>query len=319
MSATGTCDAGDIVTGLYGQYTLGRIQQVCLRCGNGKEIGCVGQGGYDNAPGIINFDPSPKVDGWDTEMVLDSDGIKGVLSFMPAGAANRVNPCPTGQKIVGYTGYTNTLPGNMNLEYAKNIGAYNLTCGYPADYCANNLESEYCHINPPSAAILNEACAKNMTDTCRNRRTELNGTVVEAYCFPQSSGGALISDPLCSCYATPPDALKGPGRSIPQCWNSDCATHGYVPSPGLACPDVTICKQDWDTQGTGNIYKDTVQVINCGGDSGAITTGSGSGLGFTITPSMWIIIIIIILVILMADSDDTIQGLNANPYIVQVT
>lgn len=157
--------------------------------------------------------------------------------------------CPKDQVVVGIDGGTDS-----NV-----ITSLNVVCDYPEDYCINNLESPYCKDLVPSSIILNKACAKNMTQTCIDRQTELNDTVVSDYCEKNKD------DPFCACYHDQaPAGIPAEIAGLPQCWSKKCATHGYKPHTLQSCPTVTVCKQELSIAGSNNIIQsDKLQVIDC--------------------------------------------------------
>jgi hypothetical protein len=111
--------------------------------------------------------------------------------------------------------------------------------------------------------LLNKSCAKNMTATCRNRRTELDESLVLDFCRYN------ISDPLCGCLLPVPDYLAGKGvDGMPQCWNQACATSGYLlGNLNKPCPDITICNQNIGTSGDSNVLTKNINTQDCSSKS----------------------------------------------------
>ena len=200
----------------------------------------------------------------------------GTSQQIPPNNTNLV--CPDGMVLTGMVG------SNVGIHGKQVVGELGLVCDYQPEYCVTNLESPYCQSYPPNADILNRACAQSMTQTCKDRQSELKDSTVSTYC----NNKANASDPFCSCYnAIPPAAIaKYPEiASNPKCWSGQCAVNGYQPANirNTTCPTITICEQDLATSGNSNILTNNIITQNCNsnnttnstpGDANSTPTGS---------------------------------------------
>jgi hypothetical protein len=139
------------------------------------------------------------------------------------------------------------------------------------DFCIKNIDNPIC--STVNAKILNKACAIDMTKrACRNRKNELDESLVEDYCKINST------DELCSCYTEPPDYIPEEIRGTPRCWNKLCNTKGIIPKNMRNEPcnrSIKICSQNLSTSGDSNILSDNVNIVDCR-DGGSSSTDSNS-------------------------------------------
>lgn len=204
--------------------------------------------------------------------------------------------CPPGTYISGYFGRSGEMIdslgiqcGPMKSEYCTNnlndLDCHDASIDIINKACQNNLEiSPLCHNT--SVDILNQACQQNMTNTCRDRRQELDeASTVQKFCFPPDGKGALIDDPLCACYIPKPAAIQPvnprDGQDVsPQCWNAKCATGGaFIPNPLRPC--TPLCIQDINAVGESNIIQKNLLTQVCATPSSGSGSGSGSGSSST--------------------------------------
>ncbi len=211
--------------------------------------------------------------GWDGISVQANHAILGINGIrhtrdIPE-TANGSQACLPGQKIVGYHG-----------KHSDQIDSIGVVCDYTKEYCENNLESEFCREHPHlvDTVLLNKACEKNMTNTCRDRKKELNASMVRNYCTTH------LNDDLCSCDIRNPKPpyIKPEIAALRQCWNDKCSSVGYRFNDDK-CPAITICQQDIKGQDNNNMLSGNVQLLDCGGGSTGSTSNSAgnSQLGGT--------------------------------------
>ena len=133
-----------------------------------------------------------------------------------------------------------------------------IQCGIPSKWCVNNLEDPMCA--GVDAATLNKACAKNFSETCTNRKSELTDTTMNLYCAANPTAA------ICSCYAGVPEYIPQEIAGLAPCWSKSCATTGYIPQNMRGgCPSITVCKQDLNTLGDSNMLSNNIIVQDCGG------------------------------------------------------
>lgn len=265
------CEDGEYITEF--NVKAGRqMDSLDAKCSDGKWLGRVGGGGgsaSNVSGGPWSYIPIRYDDWW----------IKNVLS---AGAGlddfnNRfgdVAYCPEGTVVVGYRGET------ASENSGTYIGKLGINCGVNKNtFCIDNLENDMCKKAPKE--LLNKACAKNMTATCRNRRTELDESLVLDFCRYN------ISDPLCGCLLPVPDYLAGKGvDGMPQCWNQACATSGYLlGNLNKPCPDITICNQNIGTSGDSNVLTKNINTQDCSSKSTVAAIETQAPASQTKTPT----------------------------------
>jgi len=258
------CKFPAYVNEVYG-YTGGFVDQLCMKCSDGKDLGCNPGGRGDRKAPLIqlpngfNRMSTYYHPGWGMGRLTIGDNDGYTLGQKTDGdfRSYGVIECPEDMIAVGYGGYHGGDPDIVEETH--------LMCNYnPDTYCVYNLESDFCKNIPGgvSTRVLQQACAKNLTDTCKSRKNELTDSIVQKYC------GDHKDDPFCSCYLTPPNTLDPPTvRGIPQCWNSQCATMGYIPSNirNSKCPDnITVCKQEFNAGGEGNLLSGVELKSTCG-------------------------------------------------------
>lgn len=246
------CPSGSYVNKFYGRAG-GMVEQVCAGCSDGTDLGCSYSSGAGNPFEIQS------TNGWNS---LEGRAGGDVDQFMYQGGGGG-NPktitCPVGTRVVGYGGTRNLNAGYLHGIYAK--------CGVVAeDYCQDNLESKFCQDSKVDARTLNIACGKNLTDTCRDRRQELTTSTVQKICRLNPD------DPFCACFRPRPDYIPPELSGNQQCWNTDCASYGYIPNPDFVCPNITICREDIKTSGNSNILTGNVQVSTCGSNAAVVNT-----------------------------------------------
>lgn len=246
------CPDGAYINEFYGRAG-GMLDQICAKCSDGTDLGC----GYPTNGG--NPFRVPSLLGWN--QVYGGSGAD-VDSFLGqgGGGGRRVElTCPTGTRVVGYG-------GSFNQSGRFTQGLY-MKCGVVAeDFCQDNLESKFCRNSVVDRRTLNAACAKNLTDTCRDRRQELTTSTVQKICKLNPD------DPFCACFRPRPDYIPPEHSGNQQCWNTVCASQGYIPNPDFKCPDITICREDIKTSGNSNILTNNVQVSTCGSTNSVVHT-----------------------------------------------
>ena len=239
------CAEGAYISSLKGRSD-NIVRQVCAYCSDGNLAGCMGEGrrgtlyNYEYPEGLY------EISGRSGEFLdkINSSGGDGGSPFTIG--------CADGKRAVGIFG----LDG-------WDVTSIGLTCDYDANnYCVNNLDTDFCkNLNGgkgPNVNILNKACGLKMTDTCRNRKNELEGQLMAKFCIDNQN------DPLCSCYATPPDYIPQEMRAKVRCWNKKCAESGYIPENMRGdCDKITICKQNISAMGDSNLIKENVYFQDC--------------------------------------------------------
>jgi hypothetical protein len=233
------CNDGQYIKRLEGR--AGRnIDQFGAVCSDGVKLGPYGYSG-GGAPYSI--------DGPFRSLDLVAEGwVDGLFNFGEPRTNKTTISCPNGKYVVGFEGRAG--------EYLA--GNFRAICGVKADeYCVNNLETDLCR--NIDRDTLNKACSKNMSTTCKNRKDELDESVIYNYCRNNKN------DPFCSCYADPPSYIPEEIKGMVKCWNKTCATQGYIPKNlrNLQCPPITICKQDTGVEGS-NVLSSNVFVQDCG-------------------------------------------------------
>jgi len=294
------CPDGAVVnkiSGASGEY----VDQLCMSCNDGTPLGCIGQPndavpyGYD---GPFN---SIYIRYWDL--------VDNILGSGGGGGREDTATCPPGKYVVGYEG-----------RGAKFVDNVKFICGVDKNqYCVNNLETDLCR--NISKDVLNKACAINMSDTCKNRKDELDPRMVEKYCETHKE------DPFCSCYINVPDYIPAEIRGLTKCWNKKCADYGYIP-PSLrgTCPNITICRQNLGVDGGSNMLTGNVIVQDCSttvkptpdpGTNTGVNTGVDTGVNVPVdTPvaedkpasvsvNTLLIIFLIIMVLYLSFGDDS--------------
>jgi hypothetical protein len=231
-----TCPDGAYLTKIYG--AAGRyVDRVCGVCSDGTELKCMGSG---NGGGPYEYEGSFKKLRVNAGVFVDK-----IFDSGTSGGDVHELTCPEGKVMVGYFGRAGA--------WVNKIGA---VCGIDASsYCVNNLETDLCR--KQNATILNKACEKNMSATCVDRRNELNESLIQRFCANKPN------DPLCACYAPPPEyAIQYAG--VAPCWNKKCADGGYIPmNMRNPCPPITICQQKLGTEGNSNMLTNNVIVQDC--------------------------------------------------------
>ncbi len=250
-----TCPSGQYITEFVGNSdkNINSIKGVCsdgtelpLAGGNGPNIfSKVSQDGWEAIDGKYNV-AMPEI-AW---MVPNQDiYITNFLGVGPSGGTTFHHSCPAGKKIVGYSGKAGGSGKSAPIE------ALSFRCGYDDQYCVNNLESPYCKSFNVPKDILNKACAKSMTETCINRKSELDESMMVNYCSTHAN------DSICSCYAPVPSFIEPSIAGLQQCWNNKCATYGYKP-PSMrssSCPSITICKQNITAEGENLLASNVIK------------------------------------------------------------
>lgn len=250
-------------TGSAGYY----IDRLSGQCNDGTSLPSAGLG----SGGSIYTRYS--ADGWNSVSGRSGRYVDNFLNAGGSGGDPFSFTCPAGQKIVGYTGNAGSF-----LDSIKFI------CGYDENYCVNNLESDYCKNAAISTATLNKACAKSMTDTCINRKDELDESTMINYC--KLNRGSDI----CSCYAPVPNYIDPSIGGLQHCWNNKCSLYGYKPPSmrNAQCPSIKICKQSISAEGE-NLLSSNVIKQDCSGPvqstpsgvSGSTPSGTSSKPGST--------------------------------------
>lgn len=243
-----SCPDGEIINRIYGGAG-DNLDRVCASCSDGTDLGCVGGGGGGGYSYTGPFTSISGRSGAINDRLISSGG---------SGGNPYTSTCPSGKYIVGYQGRAGALVDKLGF-----------ICGVKkSEYCINNLEQPLCR--NVDAGILNQACKVNMTDTCRNRKEELDETVIQSFCASHPN------DDFCSCYTPAPAYIDDIVKGLGQCWNQTCATKGFIPrNMRKDCPNITICKQALPVDGTGNVLTKNVQVLECG-STHTTQTGSGS-------------------------------------------
>ena len=234
------CKDGEYITrfeGRSGWY----VNQLGATCSDGQKIGPFGYSG-----GGSPF----SLDGPFRNLELIAEGwVDGIPNFGDPQHNNRVTlTCPNDRYLVGFEGRSG--------EFLA--GQFRGLCGVKKDeYCVDNLEKDLCRTS--NVSILNKACAKNMTATCKNRKDEIDETVIYNYC--QKNKG----DPFCSCFIDIPPDIPPAISGLSKCWNKTCAESGYIPKNmrNLACPPTTYCKQIVGAEGS-NVISSNSYVQDCG-------------------------------------------------------
>jgi hypothetical protein len=170
---------------------------------SGTDLGSHGGGGGNYWESAIS---GPYKSFWGTSGSL-------VNNFMGqggnSGSVAWADSCPSGA-AVGIFGRADSLNDQLGIQ-----------CGIPSKWCVNNLEDPMCA--SVDAATLNKACAKNFSETCTNRKSELMDTTMNLYC------AANPTDAICSCYTGVPDYIPQEIAGLTPCWSKSCATTGYIP------------------------------------------------------------------------------------------
>jgi len=229
------CPDGHVIVQISGR-SGSKLDQICAKCSDGTSLGCFGGGG--GSPFVVNG-PFKSVSGRAGSVV---DQILGA-----GGGGNAwTKSCPAGKYVVGITGRTGSVVDQVGF-----------VCGVDAkEYCIGNLETDLCRNAP--VATLNKACAKNMSQTCINRKDELDETVIQAYCATHKD------DPFCACYRDSPEYIPNKIRGLVKCWDKTCAERGYIPKNlRVSCPNITICRQALDTNDS-NVLTNNVIIQDCG-------------------------------------------------------
>lgn len=245
-----TCPDGEYIKTFYGRGGS-YVDQVCATCSDGTQLGCYGGGGGD--PWSNNQGPYISMYGRGAGYVDNLLGIGG------GGGDPWGMTCPTGRVVVG-----------MNGRAARYVDKIGFTCGVDKrTYCVNNLEDPVC--NNIDKNILNKACSVQFTQTCRDRKDELNESVVLPYCANNPN------DPVCSCYLPAPDYIPKELGGLTKCWSQQCATSGYVPMNMRGdCPNITVCRQDLGVSGEANRLTNNVIVQNCATPATSTTPGTSA-------------------------------------------
>lgn len=257
-----TCPDGEYVSRIFGG--AGRyLDRICATCSDGTELGCIGN--TDKETNYSYNGPFQSIWGnagrW-VDSVFGSGGDGGG----PYGLG-----CPDEHVIVGIHGSSGDIVNEMGF-----------TCGVDKNtYCLNHVDEAVC--TKISKEVLNKACAKNMGTLCRDRRNELNESVVQTFCDKNPN------DPMCSCYKKAPDYIPAELRGLPSCWNDTCATKGFIPvNMRGPCPSMVICQQNLPTGGDSNVLSKNLLVQSCssaslGGTS--VNNPSGAILGTGTMPN----------------------------------
>lgn len=231
-----TCPDGHVIVQISGRSGA-KVDQICAKCSDGSSLGCFGGGGGN--PFVVNG-PFTSVSGRQGAIVDQVLGAGG------GGGSPWTKSCPAGKYMVGITGRTGSVVDQLGF-----------VCGVDAkEYCVNNLETDLCRNTP--VQTLNKACAKNMTQTCINRKDELDETIIQAYCATHKD------DPFCACYRDSPEYIPNEIRGLVKCWDKTCAERGYIPKNlRVSCPNITICRQALDTNNS-NVLTNNVIIQDCG-------------------------------------------------------
>jgi len=259
------CPTGSYVTKFNG-LSGGQVDRIGIECSDGETIFA------DGGMGGNAFQIDSQNKGFQSVMGTGFNGGNEYQSFNGFGRTSDNSPypadvyqyrCPLDQYITG-------IDGTIESSLVKTL---NVTCDNKSDYCVKNLDSPYCKWLMPqlkfsSSAkdkatyhnILNQACAINMSDTCRSNQTDLETSMVANWCKTH------MDDDFCSCYATPPDFIrkKAPEVSgLPQCWNQTCSLKGFKPITTQSCPSITICRQEITTEGDNNLSSNVEVKQDC--------------------------------------------------------
>lgn len=251
------CPTGAYVNKFYGRAG-NSVDDICVSCSDGTDLGCgTHSGGGAPWTELASL-------GWTSITgVADGDGTNMFLGHGTNRGGTTNMTCPGDQVVVGLGGWQNS-----NWKGIENAFLY---CGSPMDeYCVDNLESDFCQAANVDAKTLNKACAANLTDTCRNRRQELTTSTINAICAKNPN------DPICSCFLPVPSYIDPAMGGNQQCWNSVCASQGYIPNPKYQCPPITICKENIPTTGDSNILTGNVQISTCGSSGAVVNNPAGS-------------------------------------------
>lgn len=244
-----SCPDGAVISEITGNATACGITKICAKCSDGTALKCI-----DGNPASI-----PAQCGG-----LSGYIYQGPFSSIVTRAANRLyqlfnSGAPDSGRPASQSCGSKYIVG-IKGTYTPNsyVNSLGWVCGEKAsEYCQNNLESAMC--KNVDKDTLNKACANNMTATCRNRKDELDESLVESYCK------AHPEDEMCACYKLAPDYIPAEVRGLVPCWNQTCATKGYIPqNMRKPCPTVTICRQELPVTGDSNVLADAVVVQNCG-------------------------------------------------------
>jgi len=242
------CADGEVITS-FDVQTGRYIDRLSATCSNGEKLGPYGYSS-GGTPYTVKG-PFKSINGTAGDWVGSLFGLG-----QSAGSDTPFKlECPNGKYVVGFTGRAG--------EYLA--GDFKAICGIKADeYCINHLETDLCRNT--DVETLNKACALNMSTTCRNRKDELDESVIEKYC---KTGNNSTTDDFCSCYMDPPPEIPEIAKGLVQCWNKKCATSGYVPKNirNRDCVPITVCTQNLASlNGNSNIYSSNVTVMECPGN-----------------------------------------------------
>jgi hypothetical protein len=228
-----SCPDGEVIKTISGRAGQA-VDQICARCTDGTELGCYGGG---------NGSPWSRDGPFTSAYGRSGDGVDSLFGSGGNGGNGWSGICPTGKYLTGIRGRGADLVDSIGFE-----------CGIDKkQHCIDHLEDPVC--NNISADILNKACAKNMTATCKNRKNELNESTIAGYC------PAHLDDPFCSCYKPAPSYIPNEIRGLTNCWNQTCATSGYIPvNMRQVCPNICIAKQDLGASGDSNILTGNINV-----------------------------------------------------------
>ena len=295
---TANCPPGEYITQWYGNS--GRsIEQIGARCSDGTDLGTRGgkgdnRGGqpwsgpvggpYKNFYGRGGRGVPIEMDK-ETMTLYGADGgvVNNFMGFGIDEGTSWTDSCPSGA-AVGIFGRSDDFVDQLGIK-----------CSAPSSWCVNNLEDPMCA--ETSAVALNQACAKNFTATCTNRKSELKDSTMETYCAANPKAS------ICSCYIDPPTYIPRDIAGLAPCWNKACAATGYIPQNMRGtCPSITICRQEMGTSGDSNMLTNNVIVQNCGAQNGSAanntqdltTMHTSQQAGFDIKNPLVILFIIII-------------------------
>lgn len=252
------CNPGEIVTEIHGRGAR-LIDSIGMTCSDGKVL--------QNSPsaGGGDYYSYNNPAGWKTIPGRSASLVDGILNSGGDGGDPHTLICG-GQDGEYYVSGYNSTSGNVLNSLTLNCGRDKRT------WCVGHLEDPICEgIN---ASILNQACAKNFTATCIDRKEELKPSIMQTYC------AANPTLPICSCYAPVPSYIDPSVAGLQHCWNATCAAYGYKPN-NSACPPITVCRQDLTTSGANNLLQGVNISSTCGSGSaaGAAAAGAGGGTG----------------------------------------
>jgi hypothetical protein len=204
-----SCKPGAYINAFYGRAAAGYLETLGAQCSDGADLGHIGSMTDAQAKAARSAErpggPYTSFSIWgDADHLISFNKIKGARGYEDA------QQCETGAAV--------GLSGTHDGTYFNSLS---VSCGAPASYCYNHIESPVCAA--ADAQTLNIACGTKWTSQCSARFAELSEALAASHCL------AAPNDPQCACYTAPPDYIPGILAEMPQCWSAKCTG---VLSPG---------------------------------------------------------------------------------------